>query len=358
MRNICVTAVLDISAYDFELPEELVAQEPSVRGMARMLLAPVGPQGAPLSVACVSELPASLRAGDVLVVNDTKVIPARLRGTFSTGGAFEILLLEDRGGDDKSCQWEAMVRPGRKLRPGARFKVGTMECLVEDVLPDGERLLRFPLGSQAFLAALAGVGEIPLPPYIKRDVRADDNERYQTVFARESGAVAAPTAGLHLTQEIIDQAVAKGVSLVRTTLHVGAGTFAPVKEENALLHPMHEERYQLSTDAALRLEQARAEGGRIIAVGTTSLRTLETVWRKHGRFQADEGRTRIFLHPMDPPQSIDGILTNFHWPRSTLILLVAGWLGGQARWREVYDRAIAEKLKFFSYGDCMLSLKE
>ncbi|MEN9355103.1 MAG: S-adenosylmethionine:tRNAribosyltransferase-isomerase [Fibrobacterota bacterium] len=353
-----MNSVLDISAYDFELPEELVAQEPSIRGKARMLVSPPGAQGAPLSIASVSELPDFLKSGDVLVVNDTRVIPARLRGHFPTGGAFEILLLEDRGGDDKSCQWEAMVRPGRKLRPGARFKVGAMECIVEEILPDGERLLRFPLGSQAFLAALAGVGEIPLPPYIKRDVRPDDNERYQTVFARESGAVAAPTAGLHLTQEILDQAVAKGVRLVRTTLHVGAGTFAPVKEENALLHPMHEERYSLSAEAAMQLEDARAKGGRIIAVGTTSLRTLETVWRKFGHFQADSGRTRIFLHPLDPPRSIQGILTNFHWPRSTLILLVAGWLGGRERWREVYDRAIEEKLKFFSYGDCMLSLKD
>lgn len=349
---------LDIAAYDFELPEELVAQEPSVRGQARMLLAPPGAPGSPLSVGSVGELPDHLRAGDVLVVNDTRVIPARLRGTFPTGGAFEILLLEDRGGDDSSCRWEAMVRPGRKLRPGSTFRLGSMECTVEDVLPDGGRMLRFPLSPQGFLAALAGVGEIPLPPYIKRSVREDDSERYQTVFAREEGAVAAPTAGLHLTQEILDRAQAKGVDLVRTTLHVGAGTFAPVKEENALLHPMHEERYSLSAESALRLERARAEGGRIVAVGTTSLRTLETVFRKHERFQEDSGRTRIFLHPLDPPRSIDGILTNFHWPRSTLILLVAGWLGGKERWREVYDRAIAERLQFFSYGDCMLSLKD
>lgn len=350
--------VVAISEYDYDLPEELVAQEPSIRGMARMLVAPPGPAGTGISVQAVGDFASHLRSGDVLVVNDTRVIPARLRGSFETGGAFEILLLEDRGGNEDSCSWEAMVRPGRKLRPGATFRIGSMECLVQEVLPDGERLLRFPLSPQKFLAALAGVGEIPLPPYIKRAVRKDDNERYQTVFAREEGAVAAPTAGLHLTQEILDQLAAKGVDLVRTTLHVGAGTFAPVKEENALLHPMHEERYQLSAESAERLERARAEGGRIVAVGTTSLRTLETVFRKHGRFQEDSGRTRIFLHPLDPPRSIDGILTNFHWPRSTLILLVAGWLGGKERWREVYERAIAEKLQFFSYGDCMLSLKD
>lgn len=352
-----MTQTLDIAAYDFDLPEELVAQEPSVRGQARMLVAPPGAPGTSLSVESVADLARHLRAGDVLVVNDTRVIPARLRGTFPTGGAFEILLLEDRGGDDRSCRWEAMVRPGRKLRPGATFRLGTMDCAVEEVLPDGERVLRFPLSPQAFLAALAGVGEIPLPPYIKRAVRSDDNERYQTVFAREEGAVAAPTAGLHITEAMLAEIRAKGVDLVRTTLHVGAGTFAPVKEENALLHPMHEERYTLSSESAARLERARAEGGRIVAVGTTSLRTLETVYRKFGRFEADAGRTRIFLHPLDPPRSIDGILTNFHWPRSTLILLVAGWLGGKERWREVYDRAIAERLRFFSYGDCMLSLK-
>jgi len=353
-----VNPSIEISDYDYELPEELIAQEPSVRGKARMLIAPPGPAGSPISHGTVADIVSQLRPRDVLVVNDTRVIPARLRGTFPTGGRFEILLLEQVSDDGISCLWEAMVRPGRKLPPNTHLSVGGMDVIVEGVRADGTRLLRFPLPPKAFLEHLHGLGETPLPPYIHRPVRKDDEERYQTVFAREDGAVAAPTAGLHLTEEILAALAAKGVDTVRTTLHVGAGTFLPVKEENALEHPMHEERYTLSAEAAARLEQARAEGGRIVAIGTTSLRTLETVWRAHGAFVEDSGRTRLYIHPLDPPRSIQGILTNFHWPRSTLILLVAAWLGGRERWREVYETAVRERYQFFSYGDCMLSLKD
>ena len=353
-----VTQGLSIADYDFELPEELVSQEPTVRGQARMLICPPGPAGHALSHGTVEDIVDQLRQGDVLVVNDTRVIPARLRGQLPSGGAYEILLLEDQGGNEESCLWEAMVRPGRKLRAGTELSLGTLRLRIEEVLPDGSRRIRFFAPQRELMASLHDVGETPLPPYIRRRVRKDDEERYQTVFAREEGAVAAPTAGLHLTGEILESLERKGVHMVRTTLHVGAGTFLPVKEEDALKHPMHEERYALSEDAAAALEAARAAGGRIVAVGTTSLRTLETVWRKHGKFVADSGRTRIFLHPLDPPRSIQGLLTNFHWPRSTLILLVAGWLGSRERWDEVYRSAIAERYRFFSYGDCMFSLKD
>lgn len=353
------TPAIDMADYDFPVPPELVAQEPPPRGTSRLLVAPAGPVGAGLSHRNIADLPELLEPGDLLVLNDTRVLNARLRGSLPTGGAFEALLLEPCGEADGRCRWKAMVRPGRKLRPGRELSLGSgaPALRIEAIEPDGSRDVSFdrPLG--AFLAWLETGGETPLPPYVRRRPDARDAERYQTVWAREPGAVAAPTAGLHLTEEILEALSARGVGTCRVTLHVGAGTFQPVSAENALEHPMHAESWQVSPEAASALEAARARGGRIVCVGTTSLRTVETCFRENGgRFAPGGGSTRIFLHPFDPPRSAQGLLTNFHWPRTTLVLLVAAWLGSRERWREVYDEALEEGYRLFSYGDCMLSL--
>lgn len=351
---------LPLSDYDFEVPPELVAQVPLARGTSRMLVAPPGPVGAGISHRCVSDLPSLLREGDCLVLNDTKVLRARLRGTVATGGAVEVLLLEPSDLDGSSCSWTAFAKPGRKLTQGRSVVFpGGIEAVVQDILPDGSRVLRFPMPIEAFHPWLADSGELPLPPYVKRSPDAADDSTYQTVWGNRPGAVAAPTAGLHLGQAELRAIEAAGVSIAHVTLHVGAGTFQPVSVDNALEHSMHSERWEMSQATADLLQRTRDRKGRIVCVGTTSLRTVETVFRMHdGRFLAGTGETRLFVHPFDPPRSAQGLLTNFHWPRTTLVLLVAGWLGSRERWREVYDTALAERYRLFSYGDCMLSLRE
>jgi S-adenosylmethionine:tRNA ribosyltransferase-isomerase len=349
-----------LTDYDFEVPPELVAQRPAPRGTSRMLWAPPGPAGSPLADLGVSDLASRLRPGDCLVLNDTRVLRARLRGTLPTGGAVELLLLEPRDHQAGSCEWEVMARPGRKLTEGRRFSLpGGLEASVESIEPGGSRVVRFGLPSSDFLAWLEHHGEIPLPPYVKRRPEETDDRDYQTQWASKPGAVAAPTASLHLGESELAAIRAAGAEIVHVTLHVGAGTFQPVETENALDHPMHAETWEMTTETATVLNRTRAAGGRIVCVGTTALRTVETDFRENGdRFAAGSGRTRLFLHPFDPPRSAQGLLTNFHWPRTTLVLLVAGWLGSRERWREVYDTALSRGYRLFSYGDCMLSLRD
>lgn len=350
--------VLNLSDFDFEVPPELVAQAPSPRGTARMLVAPPGPVGSSLRHESVSDLPSHLRAGDLLVLNDTRVLRARLRGSVATGGAVELLLLApspDRGGIPT---WDVFAKPGRKLTPGRRVGFpGGVFAEVVAVLPDGTRRLAFECDPGEFHPWLEAHGEVPLPPYVKRRPGPEDETSYQTVWAARPGAVAAPTAGLHLSEAILAALRERGVQTTHVTLHVGAGTFQPVAVENALEHPMHSEWWEVGPESAALLQDTRDRGGRIVCVGTTALRTVETCWRTHGdRFLPGQGDTRLFLHPLDPPRAAQGLLTNFHWPRTTLILLVAGWLGSRERWREVYDEALRERYRLFSYGDCMLTL--
>jgi len=354
--------VLNLSDFDFEVPPELVAQEPAPRGSSRMLVAPAGAPGSPLSHQGISDLSSHLRAGDLLVLNDTLVLRARLRGVVDTGGAVEMLLLAPASGgiEDDPPRWDVLAKPGRKLSVGREVSLAEgVKAVVEAVHEDGTRRLRFSCLSGEFHSWLESQGEVPLPPYVRRRPRAEDESNYQTVWAAKPGAVAAPTAGLHLTDEILDELRAKGVRTTTVTLHVGAGTFLPVSVENALEHPMHAESWDVSPEAATAMRVARECGGRIVCVGTTALRTVETCFRENGdNFCPGSGSTRIYLHPFDPPRSAQGLLTNFHWPRTTLILLVAGWLGSRERWREVYETALRERYRLFSYGDCMLTLKD
>jgi len=289
------------------------------------------------------------------------VLRARLRGKLGTGGSVEVLLLAPVPAPslDAPPRWTAFAKPGRKLTPGREVAFGGgVVGTVEGIGEDGSRILRFSCAPGEFHPWLEAQGEVPLPPYVRRRPSAEDEANYQTVWAAKPGAVAAPTAGLHLSEDVLDALRAKGVGIATVTLHVGAGTFQPVAVENALEHPMHSESWEVGEAAARALSGARSRGGRIVCVGTTALRTVETCFRANGDdFRPGSGDTRLFLHPFDPPRSAQGLLTNFHWPRTTLVLLVAGWLGSRERWREVYETALREKYRLFSYGDCMLSLK-
>jgi S-adenosylmethionine:tRNA ribosyltransferase-isomerase len=272
----------------------------------------------------------------------------------------EVLLLEETSSTEDSSTWDVMAKPGRKLTEGRRIDFpGAMVGEVRAVHADGTRRLEFGQGRAKFLRWLESNGQVPLPPYVRRAAGESDELDYQTRWAKHPGAVAAPTAGLHLGDPQLRELELRGVSLAYVTLHVGAGTFLPIATENALEHPMHEESWVLPEETAEILAHTRQRGGRIVCVGTTALRTVETAYRLHGdRHRQGQGRTKLFVHPMDPPRSAQGLLTNFHWPRTTLVLLAAAWLGSRQRWREVYDAALARRYRLFSYGDCMLSLRE
>ncbi len=332
----------------FELPSERIALRPaSPRDSARMLVV----EPSLLTDAGVSDLPRLLSAGDVLVVNDTRVIPAQLEGTF--GAARIGVTLHKRTGPRS---WDAFVRNARRLRDGARIRVGPdAELLVEGRLPGGALAMSF-VGEEPVEAILARVGRMPLPPYIASRRPADerDADDYQTLFARKEGAVAAPTAALHFTDRLMADLANAGIGAETLTLHVGAGTFLPVKVEDTADHVMHAEWGRIDETVAERLNEARAAGGRIVAVGTTSLRLLESAW-VHGGVRAWEGDTDIFITPGAPIRSVDGLLTNFHLPRSTLFMLVSA-LMGLDRMRSAYEHAIAENYRFYSYGDASLLL--
>ncbi len=333
--------------FDFYLPEELIAQTPLERRDASRLLTLDRRTGA-VGHHHFYDLPWFLRRGDCLVLNDSRVLPARLIGRRPTGGACEVLLLTDRGGD----LWECLVRPGRKLKPGAQviFGDGQLTATVEAELNDGKRAVRFHYQG-IFLEILEELGRMPLPPYIKAELQ--DQERYQTVYSRVSGSAAAPTAGLHFTPELLEQVREMGVKVCFVTLHVGLGTFRPVKAEEITDHEMHAEFCQISQETADTINETRKKGGRVICVGTTSCRTVESFAAEDGTLSEHSGWTNIFIYPGYRFKALDALITNFHLPQSTLIMLVSA-LAGRAHVLAAYEEAVRERYRFFSFGDAML----
>ena len=335
------------SDFNFELPEELIAQTPLERRDASRLLVLDKHTGGTRHMHFY-DLPGLLRPGDCLVLNDSRVLPARLIGRREpTGGAAEVLLLIDRG----NKTWECLVRPGKKLRAGARlsFGEGELTAQVTEELPGGNRLVRFDYEG-IFLEKLERLGKMPLPPYIKAELR--DPERYQTVYSREVGSAAAPTAGLHFTPELLDQVRAMGVETCFVTLHVGLGTFRPVKEEDITDHEMHSEYCMISSQTAEIINRTKRAGGRVICVGTTSCRTIESWAAEDGTLKESAGWTNIFIYPGYRFKVLDCLITNFHLPESTLIMLVSA-LAGRERVLAAYKEAVEQRYRFFSFGDAM-----
>ena len=334
------------SDFDFYLPEELIAQTPLERRDASRLLTLDKHTGA-TEHHHFYELPQFLRPGDCLVLNNSRVLPARLIGHRPTGGVCEVLLLTDKG----EGLWECLVRPGKKLRPGAQviFGEGQLTATVEGELSDGKRLVRFHYEG-IFLEILERLGKMPLPPYIKAELQ--DNERYQTVYSKVMGSAAAPTAGLHFTPELLQQIQNMGVDLCYVTLHVGLGTFRPVKAEDIQDHEMHSEFCQISQETADVINRTKARGGRVICVGTTSCRTVESFAAEDGTMTARSGWTNIFIYPGYRFKVLDALITNFHLPQSTLIMLVSA-LAGREHVLAAYEEAVREKYRFFSFGDAM-----
>lgn len=334
----------------FDLPEELIAQTPiTPRNHSRMMCMD-GSTGA-LDHKHFYDLTDLLTPGDTLILNDSRVLPARLYGTKeNTGAAIEFLLLEQKGQD----VWETMVRPGKKAKTGVRFVFGG-GLLVGEILQTvegGNRLVKFTYTeNENFYTVLEKVGQMPLPPYITQ--KLEDKERYQTVYSKELGSVAAPTAGLHFTQEMLQQLRDKGVNIGYVTLHVGLGTFRPVKVNNVNEHHMHSEHYHIPQETVDLIDQTHKNGRRVIGVGTTACRTVESVAVKFGgQLQADDGYTDIFLYPGCRFQVLDGLVTNFHLPESTLIMLVSAF-AGYNHIMHAYQEAVKERYRFFSFGDCM-----
>ena len=339
---------MNTADFDFHLPEELIAQTPlEKRDSSRLLI--VDRETGQFSDQHFDNIIDQLEPGDALVMNNTRVLPARLYGTKpETGGHVELLLLKNTQGDF----WEVLAKPAKRLRVGTRvsFGDGRLTATVTEELEHGGRIVRFDYQG-IFLEVLESLGEMPLPPYIHE--KLEDRERYQTVYAKENGSAAAPTAGLHFTEELLDKIAAKGVKLVYLTLHVGLGTFRPVSVDNLEEHEMHSEFYSLSEEAAETLRQVKASSHRIIAVGTTSIRTLETIGSKfEGQIQADSGWTNIFIKPGYQWKIVDAFSTNFHLPKSTLVMLVSAFAGRQLT-LQAYEHAIAERYRFFSFGDAM-----
>ncbi len=336
------------SDFYFDLPKELIAQDPlSDRSASRLMV--LDKQSGKVSHRIFREIGEYLHPGDCLVINDTKVIPARLLGAKKdTGAHIEILLLKRKEND----VWETLVKPGKKCRPGAKvvFGNGELEAEIMEVLPDGNRLVQFRYEG-IFEEVLDRLGQMPLPPYITHKLK--DKNRYQTVYAKYEGSAAAPTAGLHFTTDLLEQLEKSGVRIARVTLHVGLGTFRPVKVENVLEHHMHSEYYHVSEEAAKIINQTKEEGGRIISVGTTSTRTLETVADESGKIHPGSGSTEIFIYPGYRFKAIDALITNFHLPESTLLMLVSA-LAGKDHIMNAYEEAVKEKYRFFSFGDAML----
>ena len=334
--------------FDFDLPEELIAQTPlEVRNASRLLI--LDRKKRTLTDSHFDHILDQLQPGDALVMNNTRVLPARLYGQKpDTHGHVELLLLKNTQGD----QWEVLAKPAKRLRVGAKveFGDGRLKATVVEELEQGGRIVEFSYEG-IFLEVLESLGEMPLPPYIHE--KLEDSERYQTVYAKENGSAAAPTAGLHFTEDLLQKIEAKGVHLVYLTLHVGLGTFRPVSVDNLEEHEMHSEYYQFSQEAADTLNQVKAKGGRVVAVGTTSIRTLETIGNKFdGQLQADAGWTNIFIKPGYDFKVVDAFSTNFHLPKSTLVMLVAAFAGRDFV-LEAYRHAVEERYRFFSFGDAM-----
>ena len=334
------------SDFNYDLPQELIAQTPLDRRDGSRLMTLDKTTGE-IGHHHFYDLPQFLRPGDCLVLNNSRVLPARLIGHRPTGGAVEILLLVDKGGD----VWECLVRPGKKLREGARvtFGDGQLQAEVQEVLPDGNRLVHFEYKG-IFLEVLEELGRMPLPPYIKAELK--DQERYQTVYSKVVGSAAAPTAGLHFTSELLEQIETMGVKLCYVTLHVGLGTFRPVKEDEITEHEMHSEYCVIPRETADIINETKKNGGRVICVGTTSCRTLESWAAEDGTMTATGGWTNIFIYPGYRFKVMDALVTNFHLPESTLIMLVSA-LAGREHVLNAYNEAVREKYRFFSFGDAM-----
>ena len=335
------------SDFDFYLPEELIAQTPLERRDASRLLTLDKTTGA-VGHHHFYDLPQFLRPGDCLVMNDSRVLPARLIGHRPTGGVCEVLLLVDTG----EGLWECLVRPGRKLKPGAQviFGEGQLTATIEAEVEDGKRLVRFHYQG-IFLEILEQLGKMPLPPYIKAELQ--DQERYQTVYSKVVGSAAAPTAGLHFTPELLEQIRDMGVKECYVTLHVGLGTFRPVKAEDIQDHEMHSEFCQISQETADIINETKRNRGRVVCVGTTSCRTIESFAAEDGTMTARSGWTNIFIYPGYKFKVLDALVTNFHLPQSTLIMLVSA-LAGREHVLAAYEEAVKEKYRFFSFGDDML----
>ncbi len=335
----------------YDLPKALIAQTPAdPRDAARLMVLRRGSDAAEHRI--FRDITGYLTPGDVLVVNNSKVLPARLIGQkVPTGAVCELLLLRQVQGD----VWECLARPGKRMQPGTalRFGDGTLTAAVEKALPDGNKYVRFAYDTATLYEKLDAFGKMPLPPYITTQLA--DQSQYQTVYAKELGSAAAPTAGLHFTPELLARIRAMGVGIAEVTLHVGLGTFRPVTAEDIADHHMHTEWYSVSAEAAAAINAARAGGHRVIAVGTTSCRTLEAVWAAHGGIVPCSGETGIFLYPGVELKAIDALITNFHLPESTLIMLVAAFYGYEATMK-AYKTAVEEGYRFFSFGDAMLIL--
>lgn len=333
--------------FDYFLPEELIAQTPlEKRDSSRLML--LNKESGEVEHSVFSRLPEYLRAGDCLVMNDSRVLPARLFGRRPTGGAVEVLLLTDKGDN----VWECLTRPGQKTPVGTKLVFGDGELTGEvvEAVSDGNKRIRFHYEG-IFLEVLEKLGRMPLPPYIKADL--EDRNRYQTVYAREPGSAAAPTAGLHFTPELLSELEAKGVELLYITLHVGLGTFRPVKEEEITDHEMHSEYCIISEETAEKLNRAKREGRRVVCVGTTSCRTLEAVADEDGFVRPFSDWVNIFIYPGYRFKCADALITNFHLPQSTLIMLVSA-LAGREHVLNAYETAVKERYRFFSFGDAML----
>lgn len=339
------SAELKTSDFNFELPAELIAQDPLTdRSASRLLM--VDKASGEIRHEIFRNIADYLRPGDCLVLNNTRVIPARLLGVKTdTGASAEILLLKRRENDI----WECLVRPGKKLKPGARitFGEGILKGEILEIAQEGNRLIRFEYEG-IFEEILDRLGEMPLPPYITHKLQ--DKNRYQTVYARYDGSAAAPTAGLHFTPELLSKIEEKGVKLAYVTLHVGLGTFRPVKAENVLEHHMHSEYYQVSAKAAELINETKRKGGRVICVGTTSCRTIESAADESGELEECCGNTEIFIYPGYRFKVTDCLITNFHLPESTLVMLVSA-LAGREHVLDAYREAVREKYRFFSFGD-------
>ncbi len=331
----------------YDLPEELIAQTPlEQRDTSRLMV--LNRETGEVTHKHFYDILDYLCPRDCLVMNDSRVLPARLLGHRPTGGAVEVLLLRDLG----SKQWECLCKPGRKMQVGSEviFGDGELRATVVAVQEDGNRVVEFHYQG-IFLEVLERLGKMPLPPYIKAELQ--DQERYQTVYSREVGSAAAPTAGLHFTTELLEAIRAKGVKTAFVTLHVGLGTFRPVKAESILEHHMHSELCMMNAETAAILNETKANGGRVICVGTTSCRTLESLVNADGSFEAKSKWTEIFIYPGYTFQAMDGLITNFHLPESTLVMLVSAF-GGRQQVLAAYEEAVKERYRFFSFGDAML----
>lgn len=333
----------------YDLPEELIAQTPLEKRDTSRLMVLNRTTGA-LSHKHFYDIIEYLQPGDCLVMNDSRVLPARLLGHRPTGGAVEVLLLRDLG----SKRWECLCKPGRKMQVGHEviFGNGELSGIVTEVKDDGNRIVEFRYEG-IFLEVLERLGKMPLPPYIKAELQ--DQERYQTVYSREVGSAAAPTAGLHFTNELLESIRSKGIKTAFVTLHVGLGTFRPVKAENILEHHMHSELCMISEETAKILNETKQAGGRVICVGTTSCRTLESLVNEDGSFEAKSKWTEIFIYPGYTFKAMDGLITNFHLPESTLVMLVSAF-AGRENVLNAYRQAVAERYRFFSFGDAMCIL--